>query len=424
MTSRRDFFKYAGIAGGAVAAASVSKVAMAALPEPVIQTSAETSAPLVPNFGRPYNPVVTLNGWTLPWRMNQGVKEFHLVAEPVVREMAPGFSAHLWGYNGQSPGPTIEVVEGDRVGGEGGVDDDLGLGETARRCGARIERLYGENERGRAIMDMRYADLDPRWHGLGMQRGALFEVLRGADAHAADVQTGVQVEHVDAGRGVYTTTDGREHGPFDLIVVANGAHSGLRSVLGDAVRRDALYPWGAIWCLADDPRGRFAHDLEQRYRRAREMCGVLPVGTLPGEAVSARKLSVYWSVPTAELDAVLAAGITPVREAIARLWPDAAALVATMPDLSAWRRASYRDVVLSCPFRERVVLIGDTVHATTPHLASGACIGIEDAIVLAEELGRQADLGAALAAFEERRWERCRMVVLFHMFERFKHQLR
>ncbi len=92
-----------------------SRVAMAALPEPVFQTSADTMAPLVPNSGRPYNPVVTLNGWTLPWRMNQGVKEFHLVAEPVVREMAPGFKAHLWGYNGQSPGPTIEVVEGDRV---------------------------------------------------------------------------------------------------------------------------------------------------------------------------------------------------------------------------------------------------------------------------------------------------------------------
>jgi FtsP/CotA-like multicopper oxidase with cupredoxin domain len=47
--------------------------------------------------------------------MNQGVKEFHLVAEPVVRELAEGMKANLWGYNGQSPGPTIEVVEGDRV---------------------------------------------------------------------------------------------------------------------------------------------------------------------------------------------------------------------------------------------------------------------------------------------------------------------
>ncbi|MDZ5455629.1 multicopper oxidase family protein [Azohydromonas lata] len=110
-TNRRRFL--AGSA--AVATASVSKVAMAALPEPVIQTKADTMPPLVPGTGRPYNPVVTLNGWTLPWRMSGGVKEFHLVAEPVEREMAPGFKAHLWGYNGQSPGPTIEVVEGDRV---------------------------------------------------------------------------------------------------------------------------------------------------------------------------------------------------------------------------------------------------------------------------------------------------------------------
>jgi FtsP/CotA-like multicopper oxidase with cupredoxin domain len=103
------------MAGGAVAMSAVSRVALAALPEPVIQTSADTLAPLMPDTGRPYKPVVTLNGWTLPWRMNRGVKEFHLVAEPVVREMAPGFKAHMWGYNGQSPGPTIEVVEGDQV---------------------------------------------------------------------------------------------------------------------------------------------------------------------------------------------------------------------------------------------------------------------------------------------------------------------
>jgi manganese oxidase len=115
MYSRRSLFRGAAAAGAAVAAASVSRVAMAALPEPVLQTTPDTMPPLVPNTGRAYNPVVTLNGWTLPWRMNQGVKEFHLVAEPVVREMSPGFKAHLWGYNGQSPGPTIEVVEGDRV---------------------------------------------------------------------------------------------------------------------------------------------------------------------------------------------------------------------------------------------------------------------------------------------------------------------
>ncbi len=62
-------------------------------------------------------------------------------------------------------------------------------------------------------------------------------------------------------------------------------------------------------------------------------------------------------------------------------------------------------------YHGRVVLIGDTVHATTPHLASGACIGIEDAIVLAEELGRHEKVEAAFEAFQNRRWERCSMVV-------------
>ena len=119
MTSRRNFLRGAALAGSTVlttaAAAAVSRATLAALPEVVSTDKAATQPPLVPNSGQPYNPVVTLNGWTLPWRMNAGVKEFHLVAEPVVREIAPGMKAHLWGYNGQSPGPTIEVVEGDRV---------------------------------------------------------------------------------------------------------------------------------------------------------------------------------------------------------------------------------------------------------------------------------------------------------------------
>ncbi len=62
-----------------------------------------------------YTAVRTLNGWTLPYNMNDGVKEFHLVAEEVEHEFAPGSVAKCWGYNGTTPGPTIEAVEGDRV---------------------------------------------------------------------------------------------------------------------------------------------------------------------------------------------------------------------------------------------------------------------------------------------------------------------
>jgi FtsP/CotA-like multicopper oxidase with cupredoxin domain len=113
MTSRRNFLLGTGAA--LLGAGAVSRVGAAALPEAPTMDKASTQPPLAPPNGRAYQPVVTLNGWSLPWRMNNGVKEFHLVAEPVVREIAPGMKAHLWGYNGQSPGPTIEVVEGDRL---------------------------------------------------------------------------------------------------------------------------------------------------------------------------------------------------------------------------------------------------------------------------------------------------------------------
>jgi FtsP/CotA-like multicopper oxidase with cupredoxin domain len=62
-----------------------------------------------------YTPVRTLNGWTLPYELRDGVKHFHLVAEEVDHEFAPGCVAKCWGYNGTTPGPTLEAVEGDRV---------------------------------------------------------------------------------------------------------------------------------------------------------------------------------------------------------------------------------------------------------------------------------------------------------------------
>ena len=114
MLSRRRFLNASAMSAVAVAAVSGRSQA-ASIPEAATMKEAGTQAPLAPKTGPDYNPVVTLNGWTLPWRMNGEWKEFHLVAEPVVREMAPGMKAYLWGYNGQSPGPTIEVVEGDKV---------------------------------------------------------------------------------------------------------------------------------------------------------------------------------------------------------------------------------------------------------------------------------------------------------------------
>jgi FtsP/CotA-like multicopper oxidase with cupredoxin domain len=75
------------------------------------QKAAETAA----ETGGRYTPVITPNGATLPWRWEDGFKTFHLIAEPVVREFAPGFKVNCWGYNGLTPGPTIEAMEGDKV---------------------------------------------------------------------------------------------------------------------------------------------------------------------------------------------------------------------------------------------------------------------------------------------------------------------
>lgn len=281
------------------------------------------------------------------------------------------------------------------------VLDNLGLGDAARACGARIARLSGENERGRRIMEMRYAELASDLHGLGMQRGALFNLLRSADATAQSVRTDARIAAIDVEAGTLRDERGHGHGPFDLIVLAAGAHSPLRAILGDAVRAERLYPWGAIWCLADDLRGRFGCDLEQRYRRAREMVGVLPVGSLPGE--SARKVSIYWSVRVAEQDATFAAGIGPLRERFAALWPDAAALLDGMQDLSCWRKATYRDVAVNRPYRGRVVLIGDIAHGMSPQLGQGVNMALLDAQALAHALATNERIDRAFAAYADTR---------------------
>jgi hypothetical protein len=66
--------------------------------------------------GESYTPVVMPNGATLPFETKGGVKVFHLIAEEITdHEFAPGLRCKVWGYNGRSPGPTIEAVEGDRV---------------------------------------------------------------------------------------------------------------------------------------------------------------------------------------------------------------------------------------------------------------------------------------------------------------------
>jgi FtsP/CotA-like multicopper oxidase with cupredoxin domain len=109
---RRNFIKYGGMAAAGVAVvarASSAEAEQAAAPAPAPGNASSAKIP----GGQ--SAVVTPNGSTLPFRVVDGVKVGHLVAEPVEHEFAPGLKAECWGYNGGTPGPTIEAVEGDRL---------------------------------------------------------------------------------------------------------------------------------------------------------------------------------------------------------------------------------------------------------------------------------------------------------------------
>ena len=124
MISRRKFFSNAAAAAG-VAALGTATGSMSRA-EPGGQSSdppekgmgsAQTDQHEYPP-GEPvkdYTPVITPNGSTLPFKVSGGTKIFHLIAEEVDHEFAPGLRAHCWGFNGQVHGPTIEAVEGDKV---------------------------------------------------------------------------------------------------------------------------------------------------------------------------------------------------------------------------------------------------------------------------------------------------------------------
>ena len=126
MITRRNFFTKAAVAAAGTAVVR-SLVQSARADEPVDSrpqdpakstgyNQGDTAMQFPPGEpGKDYAPVITPNGTTLPYKIVDGVKIFHLIPGEVDHEFAPGLRAHCWGFNGQVHGPTIEAVEGDRV---------------------------------------------------------------------------------------------------------------------------------------------------------------------------------------------------------------------------------------------------------------------------------------------------------------------
>ena len=290
----------------------------------------------------------------------------------------------------------------------------MGLLDAALAHGAPVRRLYGETPRGRGVMDMRYSGLDARLRGLGMQRGALFTLLAQAWPGFDSMHRGTRIAAIDGGTHRIRDAEGRWHGPFDMIIVADGSASALRSQVAVA-GLDRPYPWGALWCLV--PRGdwAWADELRQRYVAARRMIGLLPVGTRPGDDVP--RLSFFWGLPTSDFDAWKERGLQTWLQEIEGIWPQVGARLEGITDASQLARAivlrhEITHVALGAPattrtptwleeglaeylgyrgsgvpLRSGMVLQVDIIPATgTDHFTTN----IEDGIALADEALRDA----------------------------------
>ena len=269
------------------------------------------------------------------------------------------------------------------------VLERLGLAQQTVAKGARIARLYGRNATGKVVLDARYEDLrQPGIFGLGIHRASLFEVLYAAvTAARIPIRTGVQVASSrlqDGGRR-FEFADGNCSQTHDLVVDA----SGLRSPLAPACGKWLAY--GALWTTLAWPEGeRFdASLLEQRYRRARQMAGVLPVGQ--------GRLCFFWSIRADAHDEWRRTGLAAWKAEVCRLWPDCEALVGQVDDPDQLAFARYAHRLLPHPLGERIVHIGDAWHSASPQLGQGANMALLDAFALSEGLAADESLEAGLA---------------------------
>jgi 2-polyprenyl-6-methoxyphenol hydroxylase-like FAD-dependent oxidoreductase len=249
-------------------------------------------------------------------------------------------------------------------------------------------------------MDMRYADYKPDHFGLGMTRGSLFTLLRDAYPDATRIHTGVCIEAIVEGNLLHDS-EGHAHGPFDLIIAADGTHSRLRQSAPALVRRQSVYPWGAMWCLLPAEGWPYGDELQQRYAGAREMIGLLPVGQRADH--DGRWLTFFFSLPGEQVDAFDMVALERLRERVAVLWPEVLPLLAHIESPQQLNRARYRDVVLRSPVQGRVVFIGDSAHAMSPQLGQGVNMALLDAEALADAVAGHQHIDDALHQFQQQR---------------------
>jgi len=235
---------------------------------------------------------------------------------------------------------------------------------------------------------------------VGIGRRALHKVLGDrAIAAGAEVRLGVTAESLDDdGEGVSVRFSDGSGGRFDIVVGADGVYSQTRA---------ALFP--------DASMAEFTGQAVWRYNLPRPVDldslhvynGPIGAGLVP---ISDSLMYLYVTTPEPGNPRYPTEGLAEAMRS--KVPAPLAELAGRITDDEAVVYRPLETVMLDGPWHKgRVVLLGDAVHATTPHLGQGAGMAIEDAIVLAEELTCHDTPESAFTAYHERRFERCRYIV-------------
>lgn len=261
------------------------------------------------------------------------------------------------------------------------VLDQLGLAPEIVRRGMRIDALLGIEEHGRTVLDAPYSKLGVEGaFGIGIHRASLFDVLYEA---AALRPIAIETSHAVTGSKLRSTgrsltfTDAPCSRAFDLVVDASG-----RSSIFDP-QPDNILEFGALWAsLPTEPNDPFAGNLlEQRYRRAAQMVGVLPIGERKGGV--GPEVAFFWSLRCADYAAWREAPLNDWKEEVRALWPETSVLLDRITSRDQLTFARYAHRTHKRPVRERLISIGDAWHSASPQLGQGANMAMLDAWSLA-----------------------------------------
>jgi FAD-dependent urate hydroxylase len=265
----------------------------------------------------------------------------------------------------------------------------LGLEQAVLKRGVVIPRQRVSDHRGRLLVEV---DLAALWDGVGpclaLHRADLHAVLLDGARDVA-VRMGVDVRELSERDGAISVEFGDgTAGEYDLVIGADGIHSTVRRL---------AFSSGATAQAVGQVGWRFVTACPPEITTWSVMLGhrtaflTIPIGN--------GRVSCY-------CDVVSPAG-GDRHEDLGRLFTGftepVPSLLDSVPDRELVHRSTIEEVALDSWVRGRVVLVGDAAHATSPNMAEGAAMALEDALVLAECLRRLETIPDALSAFEARR---------------------